>query len=361
MTKGYLVLETGEKFAGDWIGPVDEARGEVVFNTSMTGYQETITDPSYAGQILTLCYPIIGSCGMNKTNNESNKPSVSAVIISDLCDEPSHYESSSTFSEELNMINIPGLKNVDTRALVAAIRKHQTVRGKIVSEEKKGTSNEWSDKNSIDLVSHVSVKEIETYGDGAIHIVLLDFGYKKSLLQALLNKGCKVTIVPFYTSLETVNSLNPDGILISNGPGDPMDLASYLPKIKVLTETYPTLGIAMGHQLIALAYGAKTKKMSIGHRGSNYPVKELLTGKVRMTSQNHGYVVVDESIDQKEFQLLFRNVNDRSLEGMKHIDLPVFSVQFHPEANPGPNDTEYIFGEFIQQVITAGGSKYVEA
>lgn len=362
MTKGYLVLETGEAFSGDWIGAEREIAGELVFNTSMTGFQEMITDPSYAGQILTFTYPLIGNSGVNDEDGESKSISVSAVIASDVCEEPSHYQSTRTFSEELKQANIPGLTNVDTRTLVAAIRKHHTVRGKIVEEWNKDSPLiEWKEKNSLDLIRNVAIKKTETYGNGSYHVVLVDFGYKKSIVDALLEQDCTVTIVSYDTSLESIEALDPDGILLSNGPGDPMEMAGLLSKIKALTKNYPTLGICLGHQLIALAYGGKTKKMLFGHRGGNHPVKELLTGKVRMTSQNHGYVVEEDSVDNQVFQVLFRNVNDKSLEGMKHVSLPIQSVQFHPEAHPGPSDTAYIFEAFVQQVATSGGSKYVEA
>ncbi|WP_156288750.1 carbamoyl phosphate synthase small subunit [Oceanobacillus salinisoli] len=362
MTKGYLVLETGEVFEGDWLGAESDTEGEVVFNTSMTGYQEMMTDPSYAGQILTFCYPIIGSYGVNEVDDESAKLTVSAVIINDVCEEPSHYQSTSSVSEQLKKADIPGLANVDTRSLVAAIRKHKTVKGKITQiKEKHMELKDWNNKDTVKLVEDVSVKESEIHGDGAYHVVLVDFGYKKSIINALLKEDCKVTIVPYNTSFETIQSLKPDGILLSNGPGDPMELKHVFPTVKALTENFPTLGICLGHQLIALAYGGKTEKLPFGHRGGNHPVKDLQTGKVRMTSQNHGYVVVEESLDKNAFQVLFRNVNDKSVEGIKHIHLPVLSVQFHPEAHPGPSDTEYIFMEFIHQVITSGGKKYVEA
>ncbi|WP_078576697.1 carbamoyl phosphate synthase small subunit [Salipaludibacillus agaradhaerens] len=361
MSKGYLILETGETFEGDWIGSKHEMAGEVVFNTSMTGYQEMMTDPSYAGQILTFCYPIIGNYGVNDEDDESFRVSVSAVIINDLCEEPSHYQATATLSEQLEGIGIPGLKNVDTRSLVATIRKHHTVRGKLVkSVDHHSQRHSWGIEADGQLVKHVAVKDVIKYDNDGPHVVLLDFGYKKSILNALLNEKCQVTVVPYDTPLEQINSLQPDGILISNGPGDPMEMKDYFPKIKSLTKKYPTLGICLGHQLIALAYGGKTSKMPFGHRGANHPVKDVLTGKVKMTSQNHGYEVEEASIDSHEFQILFRNVNDGSLEGMKHHTLPIQSVQFHPEAHPGPSDTEYIFSEFIKQVVTSGGKSYVE-
>lgn len=361
MTKGYLILETGEVFAGDWIGAKKEIAGEVVFNTSMTGYQEMMTDPSYAGQILTFCYPLIGNYGISADNGESDQPAVSAVISSEACDEPSHYESAASFSEELKQAGIPGLTQVDTRALVAAIRKHRTVRGKLVFSNN-DQSGGWGEQPAGALVKGVSVTEPKVFGEGDEHIVLMDFGYKKSILDYLVKQGCTVTVVPYHTTLEEIGHLDPDGVVLSNGPGDPMELEEIFPVIKGLTETYPTLGICLGHQLIALAYGAETEKMPFGHRGGNHPVKDLFTKKVCMTSQNHGYVVKENSLDHAVFEVQFRNVNDQSLEGMRHVHLPVQSVQFHPEAHPGPSDTEYIFTEFIQQVANAkGGAAYAEA
>ncbi|GAQ18991.1 carbamoyl-phosphate synthase arginine-specific small chain [Oceanobacillus picturae] len=353
MTKGYLMLQTGEVFSGDWIGAKQDTTGELVFNTSMTGYQEMMTDPSYTGQILTFCYPMIGNYGINLHDLESSDIAVSAVIMSDVCEEPSHYQSVATMSEKLAQAGVSGLTNIDTRALVAIIRKHQTVRARIVSQQSSTTSmSSWKQESTIELVRTVTVPEYEVVGMGDIHIVLLDFGYKKSIVDELLAAQCKVTIVPFTTSVEEIALLTPDGILISNGPGDPIELAAYFSTVKLLSERYPTLGICLGHQLLALAYGGKTKKMPYGHRGGNHPVKELTTGKVIITSQNHGYEVVEESINKETFELTFHNVNDNSVEGIKHRSLPIQSVQFHPEAHPGPSDAAYIFQSFFQQVKT---------
>ncbi|MFS0752305.1 carbamoyl phosphate synthase small subunit [Oceanobacillus sp. 1P07AA] len=356
MDKGFLVLETGDVFEGILIGDKKAIEGELVFNTGMTGYQEMMTDPSYKGQILTFCYPIIGNYGINDIDDESKEIAVSAVIASDICDEPSHYQLTRSFSNELEKAGIPGLFEIDTRQLVMIIREHGSLRAKIVNEESETKNVTWQTRSLLSLVNSVSVKQLETYGTGELHIAIMDFGYKKSIRNALLQQGCKVTVVPYQTPLNQIKELNLDGIILSNGPGDPMELQAYFPVIKQLTEDYPTLGICLGHQLIALAYGAMTKKMHFGHRGGNHPVKDLFTGKVWVTSQNHGYVVEEDTIDYNQFNILFKNVNDRSLEGLKHCHYPVTSVQFHPEAHPGPSDTNYIFEDFLDEVREKKGA-----
>ncbi|MDG5787488.1 carbamoyl phosphate synthase small subunit [Evansella sp. AB-P1] len=362
MKQGYLILETGEVFEGKLIGELNGLVGEVVFNTSMTGYQEIITDPSYAGQILTFCYPLIGNYGLNDLDDESFQTAVSGVITGDMCDEYSHYQATKGFSERLEEAGVPGLVEVDTRALVKVIRKHHTVKGMISTEPSLDHLKEYGKDVSQDFwVEKVATKEVISFKNEGPHIVLIDYGYKKSILHALLNENCSVTIVPYHYSYEQIKALKPDGVLLSNGPGNPMKLQPWFSEIKVITEHFPTLGICLGHQLIALAHGAKTKKLAFGHRGGNHPVKEILTGKVQMTSQNHGYVVIEESINYNDFQVLFRNVNDKTVEGLKHVSLPIQSVQFHPEAHPGPSDTEFIFQQFLHQVTTAGGRTYAKA
>jgi carbamoyl-phosphate synthase small subunit len=351
MKQGYLILETGEKFEGKLIGSEKDSIGEVVFNTSMTGYQEMMTDPSYAGQILTFCYPLIGNYGINLFDDESKGCYLAGVIIGDACDKPSHFLAVNSLSQQLEKSGITGLTGIDTRALVQSIRKHGTVKGKIVTQL---TETNFEEYTSPLWVQHVSSKEAMTYENSGPHVVMLDYGYKKSILQALLQEGCKVTVVPYHYTYEQVRTLKPDGILFSNGPGNPADLHEHFADIKRLTQEYPSLGICLGHQLIALAYGAKTEKLKYGHRGGNHAVKELLTGKVRMTSQNHSYVVTDSSINLHEFIVTYRNVNDRTIEGIKHKNYQVQSVQFHPEAHPGPSDTAHIFEQFIQQISTVG-------
>jgi carbamoyl-phosphate synthase small subunit len=353
MKQGYLILETGEVFEGKLIGNQKDSLGEVVFNTSMTGYQEMMTDPSYAGQILTFCYPLIGNYGINLFDDESKGCYLAGVIIGDVCDKPSHFLTVNSLSDQLEKSGITGLTGIDTRALVQCIRKHGTVKGKISTEAPNKETN-FNEYTLSFWVDHVSTNEVMTYENSGPHVVMLDYGYKKSILHALLQEGCSVTVVPYHYTYEQVRALNPDGVLFSNGPGNPMDLHEQFTEIKKITQNYPSLGICLGHQLIALAYGAKTEKLKYGHRGGNHAVKELLTGKVRMTSQNHSYVVTDKSVNLKEFIVTYRNVNDRTIEGVMHKKYPVQSVQFHPEAHPGPSDTAHIFEQFIKQISTVG-------
>lgn len=358
VNQGYLTLETGEVFEGVLIGAGMNTVGEVVFNTSMTGYQEIITDPSYAGQIITFCYPIIGNYGVNALDDESIHPALSGVIIGDLCELPSHYQAIEKFSEKLGKAGVTGLAEVDTRLLVKTIRSRGTVKG-VISRQKKAQSDFSAFMQTARLwVDKVSTKKLVSYKNQGPHVVLLDFGYKKSILNALLKEHCSVTIVPYNTPYEKVKALSPDGVLFSNGPSDPMELKQWFPEYKKISQSYPTLGICLGHQLIALAYGAKTTKLAYGHRGANHPVKEIMTGKVKITAQNHGYVVVDDSIDTNVFEITYRNVNDDSIEGLKHAEYPIQTVQFHPEAHPGPSDTAHILKEFVSQITSLGETRY---
>ncbi|TCP28723.1 carbamoyl-phosphate synthase small subunit [Scopulibacillus darangshiensis] len=360
MEKGYLVLETGDIFEGMLIGKKTISAGEVVFNTSMTGYQEILTDPSYAGQMITFCYPLIGNYGINHFDDESSKLHLSGAIISDLCLSPSHFQSVKTFAEHLEEAGIPCIAGVDTRAIVKKIRKYGTMKGLITTSPDQGLVKSFVHDPifKTSMIDKVSVKNIKQYAGDGPHIALVDYGYKKSMLQALLNERCKVTVIPYSTTFTELSSLKPDGVMFSNGPGDPMALQALFPEVKKITEHFPTLGICLGHQMIALAYGATTEKLLFGHRGANHPVKEMLTGKVWMTSQNHSYVVTHNSINTDIFAVTYQNVNDRTIEGLKHKSLPIETVQFHPEAHPGPDDTHYIFETFIQTLRNAGDITY---
>ncbi|SER74485.1 carbamoyl phosphate synthase small subunit [Salisediminibacterium halotolerans] len=358
MTMGYLVLETGDVFTGNWIGADTDISGELVFNTSMTGYQEMVTDPSYTGQILTFTYPLIGNYGWQKNDAESNQIQASAVIMNELCKEPNHAGAKSTFEDELIRQGIPGLEGVDTREIVMQIRRHGTVTAVLTKNPElvKPESLKKPPKDGRYVKQAAEVDHTSYDSADGPHIVLLDFGHKHSILNALLQQDAAVTVVPFDTPANEIHRLAPDGIVLSNGPGDPMELTPIFSDIKELSLTYPTLGICLGHQVTALAHGAKTKKMKFGHRGGNHPVKDIETGKVWMTSQNHGYEVEFNSINSDDFFFFLKNVNDGTVEGFKHKHLPMIGVQFHPEAHPGPNDTAYIFNQFIDTVNMGGHS-----
>lgn len=354
--KGYLVLESGDIFEGTMVGKQTHTTGEVVFNTGMTGYQEMLTDPSYAGQILTFCYPLIGNYGINALDNEGPALHLSGVIISNLCKLPSHYLSIKPLLDHLDQAGIPILAGVDTRNVVKKIRNQGTMRGVITLNP-----HEVDFKRKVeglDLIKQVSAPAVKHFKGEGPHVVLVNYGSKKSILHALLKAGCEVTVVPYNVSFSEIQSLKPAGVVFSNGPGNPMHLEPFFKEIKKITETYPTLGICLGHQLIALAHGAETEKLLFGHRGGNHPVKELETGKVWMTSQNHSFVVKESSVDPDQFKVTYRNVNDGSVEGLKAKHLSIETVQFHPEAHPGPNDTEHIFDRFIHKIKHAGESSY---
>lgn len=354
MKKGYLLLESGQVFPGIRVGDSSSVMGEIVFNTSMTGYQEIMTDPSYAGQIMTFCYPLIGNYGINQQDNENAKIQMQGVLFSNLCELPSHYQSIKTVDQWLKQSGIPGLANIDTRAVVKAVRLSGTMKAAI-SDSPDFAQIDWNQPLPQDMVSQVSTDNIKVYEGNGPHVVLLDYGYKKSMLTALLDEGCKVTVVPYNTNSAAVAALHPDGVMLSNGPGDPAQLQDLFGEVKKITSSYPTLGICLGHQLIALAYGAKTGKLLFGHRGANHPVKEMVTGKVWITSQNHSYVVEKDSVDSERFSISYLNVNDGSVEGLSHKKLPIETVQFHPEAHPGPDDTHPVFQQFIHMIKQSKG------
>lgn len=357
---GYLTLESGEVFTGKLYGAPINGFGEVVFHTGMTGYQEVMTDPSFAGQIVTFTYPLIGNYGINEKDYEAAKPALTGMIVSELCTEPSHYESNMTLAQAAEAFGFPILAGIDTRTITKRVRQDGTVFGVISDqpmqvEEVVSLRYKHAKKS---LVANVSRQQVERYPGTGEHVVLIDLGMKQSILDALLQQGCRVTVVPFDTSFAQINALAPDGLLFSNGPGDPEHLLAYCSEWRKAVEQYPTLGICLGHQVLALMYGGKTEKLAYGHRGSNHPVKDMMTGKVYMSSQNHGYVVKEESLDKRQLTVSYRNVNDGSVEGLRHASLPVFSVQFHPEAHPGPSDTSHIFHQFLQSMRVVGAKRY---
>ena len=353
--KGKLILEDGTTFRGQLFGGSNAtAEGEVVFNTGMTGYQEILTDPSYCRQIVTLTYPLIGNYGTAKVFNQSRRSFVSGLVIGELCDKPSSSSMEKTLPEYLTAEKIPCLYDVDTRALTKKIRSAGTMKGVIVSEyTSQATINEMMKlpvrKNVVELVTAPVAYTLDARED-AFNVVTMDFGIKKNILDSLRKLNCRVTVVPAKTTAEEILALKPDGIFLSNGPGDPKDVPEVIAEVKKLIGTRPIFGICLGHQILALALGANTYKLKFGHRGSNQPVKNLETGKVAITAQNHGYAVEESSLKGLPLKVTHVSLNDGTVEGVRHTELPITSVQYHPEAAPGPNDSVKLFDEFLDQM-----------
>ncbi len=358
MMHACLVLEDGTTLKGKGFGAEKEVLGEVVFNTSMTGYQEALTDPSYKGQILTLTYPLIGNYGINPDDYESEKIQVEGFAVREQCKYPSHRKGEKTIDQFLKENNKPGIEGIDTRALTIKIREHGTMKGalktsneKIDTEELIQKAREQPDISEKDLVKQVTSKKIKRYENKSkTEIVLIDCGMKLSILRSLLARKTNVTVVPATTTSKEILNLEPDGIMITNGPGDP-EMAGYVvDTLRDLLEELPISGICFGNQLLGLAAGGKTYKLKFGHRGSNQPVKDLETGRVYITSQNHGFAVDEHSLEGTGFTVSHINPNDNSVEGLKHQELPIFTVQHHPEAHPGPWDSDYLFDQFLKTV-----------
>lgn len=359
--KATLVLEDGTIVEGTGFGAEKEVYGEVVFNTSMAGYQEALTDPSYKGQILMFTYPLMGNYGINKENFESDGIKAEGFVVRESCPSPSHRAVSKTLDAFLREHDVPGIAGVDTRALTIKIRKYGTMKGSLKTskepidgEELLERAKKQRDISELDLVVKVTGREIKHYRGRGEKVVLLDCGMKLSILRNLLKRGLDVTVVPATTPAQEILSYEPVGIVISNGPGDPMRAEYAIETAKKLMEEKPTFGICLGHQILALAAGAKTFKLKFGHRGSNQPVKDVESNRVYITAQNHGYAVDVKSLEGTGFKLSHMNLNDGTAEGMRHEELPVFSVQYHPEANPGPKDNEYLFDEFLKMIERGG-------
>lgn len=339
---GTLMLANGTTYSGELVG-TSSAKGEVVFFTGMTGYQEVLTDPSYRGQILVFTYPLIGQYGIAHDEAESNQIQVAGVIVQTLAQNGVRTD----FADWLAEADIPVLTGVDTRALVHQLRSSGDQMGSIEADA-------LYEKRHQTGIASVSVQTMKTYelenADG--HIVCLDYGVKKSMIEALLARGMRVTVVPFDTEASAIKRLQPDGLLFSNGPGNPDQLEPFLLEIKQLAMDYPTLGICMGHQIIAKAFGCQITKQHHGHRGANHPVRHLASGRVFMTSQNHGYVVETESVAASELVTAYEHINDGSIEGLIHPSQPIMTVQFHPEANPGPTEAMVVFDQFVASVLS---------
>ncbi len=346
-----LILENGEVFVGKAFGSGKQMSGEVVFNTGMTGYQEILSDPSYCAQIVTLTYPLIGNYGINRDDFESIKPSINGLIVKEAAKFPSNWRNEETMDELLKANDIPGLEGIDTRKLTRMIREHGTLKGKLCSMDVDvdAVVSELKEMSLIkNQVSLVSTKQSYASPGRGYRVVLIDYGMKKGILRELNNRGCDIVVVPYNATSEEILRLNPDGIMLSNGPGDPVNVPEAVETLKNLLGKAPIFGICLGHQLLALACGASTTKLKFGHRGSNHPVKELASGKVDITSQNHGYTVEAHSIKNTKLSITHVAVNDGTVEGIEHTEYPAFSVQYHPEASPGPEDANGLFERFME-------------
>ena len=352
--KAFLILEDGHVFTGRSIGSTREAVSEIVFNTSMTGYLEVLTDPSYAGQAVVMTYPLIGNYGICYEDMESERPWVDGFIVRELSRMPSNFRCEDTIQNFLEKNDIPGICGIDTRALTKILRESGTMNGMI-------TTNENYDMDEVmkklkaystgDEVSKVTCREKSVLPGDGYKVALLDLGAKRNIARSLNERGCEVTIYPSFTTAEEIIASNPDGIMLSNGPGDPKACAQVIKEIRKLYETdIPIFAICLGHQLMALATGADTFKLKYGHRGGNHPVKDMETGRVYISSQNHGYAVNPDSLDPKVAVPAFTNVNDGTNEGLKYVGKNIFTVQYHPEACPGPQDSSYLFDRFLKMM-----------
>ena len=352
--KAFLILEDGTFFSGTSIGSEKEIISEIVFNTSMTGYLEVLTDPSYAGQAVVMTYPLIGNYGICHEDMESLKPWPDGYIVRELSRMPSNFRSEDTIQHFLESNDIPGIAGIDTRALTKLLREKGTMNGMITTNENYDLEEvlpkirEYSPRG---VVRKVTCTEKSVLPGNGFKVALLDFGAKRNIARSLNERGCQVTIYPAYTKAEEIIADAPDGIMLSNGPGDPKECVEIIEEIRKLYNTdIPIFAICLGHQLMALATGGDTYKLKYGHRGGNHPVKDLKTGRVYISSQNHGYVVDTDSLDEKVAVPAFMNVNDRTNEGLAYTGKNIFTVQFHPEACPGPRDSAYLFDRFLEMM-----------
>ena len=347
-----LVLENGTVIPGYSFGAVEERVLELVFNTSMAGYQEIISDPSYNGQAVVMTYPLIGNYGVSNEDYESVKPSTGALVVREYNDEPSSFRCDETLDTVMKRFGIAGICGVDTRRLTRIIRNYGSCKVLITSSDRDNKEALAYLKNTglkRDAVSRVTTKEIyvSDIQDPKYHVVAIDCGMKLNIVRELNRHGCKVTVVPYDTPAFVIDKYDPDGIFVSNGPGDPTDVTPVINTVKELRGKYPIFGICLGHQIISLAYGATTYKLKFGHRGGNHPVMDIGTGKIEMTSQNHSYAVDADSVKRTELEITHINLLDDTVEGIRCEKDHVFSVQYHPESAPGPCDSEYLFDRFI--------------
>ena len=349
--KKKLILETGEVFHGEGFGANWETAGEVVFNTGMTGYQELISDPSYCGQIVCMTYPLIGNYGVNRDDFESIEPAIKGLIVRELCDFPSNFRSQMTIDELFKKKNLSGIQGIDTRKLTRILRNRGVVKGKIVDEN----SNDEEVIRQIktfeiptNQVESVSTKTAYAAPGRGFKVVLVDYGSKLGIIRELSQRDCDITVVSQNVTADEILMMNPDGVMLSNGPGNPEDVKGAQEMINGILGKVPIFGICLGHQLIGLACGAKTFKLKFGHRGGNHPVLDIAKNRVEITAQNHGYAIDSESLKNTDLEETHIALNDKTNEGFKHKIHPCFSVQYHPEASPGPEDANYLFDEFIE-------------
>ncbi|MDO4633068.1 MAG: glutamine-hydrolyzing carbamoyl-phosphate synthase small subunit [Eubacteriales bacterium] len=354
-----LTLEDGSEFCGVSFGAERTVIVELVFNTSMVGYQEILSDPSYTDQAVVMTYPLIGNYGINEEDFESVSPSISGMVVRDYNDEPSNFRSTQTLDQVMKQHGIAGISGVDTRKITRHIRKFGSCRAMItvLTEEELSLSEAVAEISRTDpdpkVVARVSTKEIYHAGDpekAVYHVVAIDCGMKQNIVRMLCREGCALTVVPWNTDAETIRKFSPDGIFVSNGPGDPTDVTETIETVRALKGQFPIFGICLGHQIISLAYHAKTYKLKFGHRGGNHPVKNLLSGKIEITSQNHSYAVDEASIQGTGLEVTHRNLLDQTVEGVRCREDHVCSVQYHPESAPGPQDSGYLFDEFLQMM-----------
>ena len=352
--KAFLILEDGTVFTGTSIGSKREVISEIVFNTSMTGYLEVLTDPSYAGQAVCMTYPLIGNYGICYEDQESLRPWPDGYIVRELSRIPSNFRCEDTIQNFLKRYDIPGIAGIDTRALTKILREKGTMNGMITTNQDFKLEEVIPKLHAYTtgkVVEKVTCEEKTVLKGKGPKVALMDFGAKENIAESLNKRGCQVTIYPAFTKAEEILKEQPDGIMLSNGPGDPKECTEIIKEIKKLYDSQvPIFAICLGHQLMALATGADTKKMKYGHRGGNHPVKDLETGRVYISSQNHGYVVDTETLNPKIAVPAFENVNDKTNEGLKYVGKNIFTVQFHPEACPGPQDSGYLFDRFIKMM-----------